>query len=126
MVARWKSLPPTSQVYLRGSKVTKEILLGSTESPADYLLSYIKLFNLRFIKDVGTKTVTITPNYFNGNIIDIEERIDRGQAVNITPNVFSKKFMRLGLNQPETYFAKKVQGDEQTRLEARRYRLRIQ
>lgn len=90
-----------------GSKVTKEILLGSTESPADYLLSYIKLFNLRFIKDVGTKTVTITPNYFNGNIIDIEERIDRAQAVNITPNVFSKKFMRLGLSQPETYFAKK-------------------
>ena len=90
-----------------GSKVTKEILLGSTESPADYLLSYIKLFNLRFIKDVGTKTVTITPNYFNGNIIDIEDRIDRGQAVNITPNVFSKKFMRLGLSQPETYFAKK-------------------
>lgn len=90
-----------------GSKVTKEILLGSTDSPADYLLSYIKLFNLRFIKDVGTKTVTITPNYFNGNIIDIEERIDRGQAMNITPNVFSKKFMRLGLSQPETYFAKK-------------------
>lgn len=90
-----------------GSKVTKEILLGSTESPADYLLSYIKLFNLRFIKDVGAKTVTITPNYFNGNIIDIEDRIDRGQAVNITPNVFSKKFMRLGLSQPETYFAKK-------------------
>lgn len=90
-----------------GSKITKEILLGSTESPADYLLSYIKLFNLRFIKDVGTKTVTITPNYFNGTIIDIEDRIDRGQAVNITPNVFSKKFMRLGLSQPETYFAKK-------------------
>lgn len=90
-----------------GSKVTKDILLGSTESPAEYLLSYIKLFNLRFIKDVGTKTVTITPNYFNGNIIDIEDRIDRGQAVNITPNVFSKKFMRLGLSQPETYFAKK-------------------
>ena len=90
-----------------GSKVTKEILLGSTESPADYLLSYIKLFNLRFIKDVGTKTVTITPNYFNGNIIDIEDRIDRGQAMDITPNVFSKKFMRLGLSQPETYFAKK-------------------
>lgn len=90
-----------------GSKVTKEILLGSTESPADYLLSYIKLFNLRFIKDVATKSVTITPNYFNGNIIDIEDRIDRGQAVNITPNVFSKKFMRLGLSQPETYFAKK-------------------
>lgn len=90
-----------------GSKITKDILLGSTESPADYLLSYIKLFNLRFIKDVGAKTVTITPNYFNGNIIDIEDRIDRGQAVNITPNVFSKKFMRLGLSQPETYFAKK-------------------
>lgn len=90
-----------------GAKITKDILLGSTESPADYLLSYIKLFNLRFIKDVGEKIVTITPNYFNGNVIDLEERIDRAQGVNITPNIFSKKFMRMGLTQPETYFAEK-------------------
>lgn len=90
-----------------GSKVTKDILLGKTESPADYLLSYIKLFNLRIIKDVATKTIDITQHYFTGEVVNIHERIDRGQAMTITPNVFNKKFMRLGLSQSETYFSKK-------------------
>lgn len=90
-----------------GSKVTKDILLGKTESPADYLLSYIKLFNLRIIKDVATKTIDITQHYFTGEVVNIHGRIDRGQAMTITPNVFNKKFMRLGLPQSETYFSKK-------------------
>lgn len=89
------------------SIVTKEILLGNTETPADYLLSYIKLFNLRIIKDVASKTISITPNYFTGEVVDLSERIDRGQAMTITPNIANKKFFRLGLEQPETYFSQK-------------------
>lgn len=90
-----------------GSKVTKDILLGSTASPAEYILSYCKLFNLRFIKDVATKSITITPNYFTGEVVNIHDRIDRGQAMTITPNVFSSKFHRMALSQPETYFSEK-------------------
>lgn len=90
-----------------GTKITKEMLLGSTASPAEYLLSYCKLFGLRFIKDVHTKTITITSQYFTGEVVNINERIDRGQAMNITPNVFNKKFMRMGLEQPESYLSKK-------------------
>lgn len=90
-----------------GSKVTKDILLGSTASPAEYILSYCKLFNLRFIKDVATKSITITPNYFTGEVVNIHDRIDRGEAMTITPNVFSSKFHRLALSQPETYFSDK-------------------
>lgn len=90
-----------------GTKITKEMLLGSTASPAEYLLSYCKLFGLRFIKDVHTKTITITSQYFTGEVVNINERIDRGQAMNITPNVFNKKFMRMSLEQPESYLSKK-------------------
>lgn len=90
-----------------GSKVTKDILLGATESPADYLLSYTKLFNLRFIKDVATKSVTITSHYFNGSVVDLDDRIDRSQGITITPNVFSKKFMRMALTQPDSLFTRK-------------------
>ena len=90
-----------------GTKITKEMLLGSTASPAEYLLSYSKLFGLRFLKDVHTKTITITSRYYNGEVVNINERIDRAQAMSITPNVFSKKFMRMALEQPESYFAKK-------------------
>lgn len=90
-----------------GSKITKELLLGDTESPADYLLSYIKLFNLRLIKDKATKTIDITHHFFNGSTINISDRIDSAQTMTITPNVFSKKFLRMGLKQSETYFSKK-------------------
>jgi hypothetical protein len=90
-----------------GSKVTKDILLGSTASPADYILSYCKLFNLHFIKDVAAKSITITPNYFIGEVVNIHDRIDREQTMTITPNVFSTKFHRMALSQPKTYFSEK-------------------
>ena len=90
-----------------GSKITKNILLGATDSPADYLLSYMKLFGLRIVKDVARKRVTITSKYFNGNVVNLNNRIDRGQAISITPNVFDKKIIRMGLEQPDTYFASK-------------------
>lgn len=103
VVSSMDGLPSISSESL----VTKDILLGNTESPADYLLSYIKLFNLRIIKDVQNKSVTITPNYFVGEVVDIENRIDRGQEMSITPNLVTKKFVRMGLEQPDTYFASK-------------------
>ena len=90
-----------------GAKVTKDILLGATESPADYMLSYMKLFGLRIIKDVTSKSVEITSHYFNGTITDLSDRIDRGQAMNVTPNIFDKKFIRLALEQPDTYLSTK-------------------
>ena len=90
-----------------GAKITKQLLLGNTPSPAEYLLSYAKLFGLRFIKDVTSKTITITRNYFKDSIIDISDRIDRGSDINIVPNVFDTKFLRLALDTPNTYLANK-------------------
>lgn len=90
-----------------GAKITKQLLLGNTPSPAEYLLSYAKLFGLRFIKDVASKTITITRNYFKDSIIDISDRIDRGSDINIVPNVFDTKFLRLALDTPDTFLSKK-------------------
>lgn len=94
-----------------GSRITKEILLGGTASPADYLLSYAKLFGLRFIKDIAEKRITITSRYFTGEIEDIEHRIDRGQSLTITPNVFDTKFMRLALDTPDSYYSAKYRDE---------------
>lgn len=90
-----------------GAKITKQLLLGNTPSPAEYLLSYAKLFGLRFVKDVASKTITITSKYFRNDIIDINDRIDRGSDINIIPNVFDTKFLRLALDTPDTFLAKK-------------------
>ena len=97
------SLPVVSS----GMSVTKDMLLGATASPAEYLLSYCKLFNLRFIKDVAEKTITITANYYDGDVVNVDERIDRGEEMSITPNAVTTKFVKMALSQPESYFAKK-------------------
>lgn len=90
-----------------GSRVTKDILLGETDSPADYLLSYIKLFNLRLVKDTISKEITITPNYFTGEVVNLDGRVNKGQDVTITPTIVNRKFVRFALRQPDTYFASK-------------------
>lgn len=91
-----------------GSKVTKRTLLTTDATPADYLLSYAKLFGLRFIRDKYDKKITITKDsYFTGRIHDITQRIDRDSDIKVTPNVFDKRIMRLALDTPETYYSRK-------------------
>lgn len=91
-----------------GSKITKRTLLSTSATPADYLLSYAKLFGLRFIRDKYDKKVTITRDkFFTGRIHDISERIDRDGDIKVTPNVFSKRIMRLAIESPETYYTQK-------------------
>lgn len=91
-----------------GSKVTKRTLLTTDATPADYLLSYAKLFGLRFLRDKYDKKITITKDsYFTGRIHDITQRIDRDSDIKVTPNVFDKRIMRLALDTPETYYSRK-------------------
>lgn len=91
-----------------GVKVTKKLLLSTDATPADYLLSYAKLFGLRFKRDKYDKKITITHNYFSGEVYDIRDRIDRSN-ISIKPNVFDKRIMRLALTTPDTYYAKKYE-----------------
>lgn len=90
-----------------GSKITKQMLLTTNATPADYLLSYTKLFGLRFLRDKYAKKITITSNYFTGEVIDLRSRIDYSGDVKITPSAFSKRIMRMALNTPDTYYSKK-------------------
>lgn len=94
-----------------GAKITKQLLLSGTQSPADYLLSYAKLFGLRFVKDVATKTITITTKYFDNSIVNISDRIDRSSDIDIIPNVFATKFMRLALDTPDTFLARRYRSE---------------
>lgn len=90
-----------------GARITKAMLLATEASPTDYLLSYTKLFGLRFIRDKYDKKITITQNYFTGDVVNIQERIDYSGDIKIVTNTFSKKIMRLALDTPDTYFTKK-------------------
>ena len=82
--------------------ITKQILLGGTDSPADYLLSYCKMYGLYFIYDSAHKKVKIVtrntlykPNNGNTRTYDIDERIDRA-SMSITPYVLNSRWYEFG------------------------------
>lgn len=93
--------------------LTKSLLLKTEQSPADYLLSYAKLFGLYFTKDIDSKTIRIyTRNNFFKNIIsDWSKRIDYSKDFNVNPILFDKKFYKMSSEGPETYYYKKYNKD---------------
>lgn len=81
-------------IVASNSKITKQFLLKTEKTPADYLLSYTKLFNLFYTVDESSKTVKIQTmnNYFNGKVIDWNNKIDYSKDITIKPLMFDKKF----------------------------------
>lgn len=61
-----------------GAQITKALLLGGTQTPADYLLSYLKTFGLYMTYNPATKAVGIMTrgSFYNGSDIDLTEKID--------------------------------------------------
>lgn len=97
-----------------GFKVTKQLLLKTEKTPADYLLSYCKLFNLHFLKDISSKTIKIVTrdNYFIDEIVDWDNRIDKSKDIEIKPIIFDKKFYAMNLTgQDDNYYLKKYKND---------------
>ena len=90
-----------------GSLVTKKMLFEGGGTPADYLLSYAKLFGLHFIYDKASKEITIcTRNtLYTGEVVDLSERIDYAQAVKIKPFSFDAKWYDMGFKYEEGAFA---------------------
>ena len=82
----------SSRVY----KMDKSKLLNSEATPADYLLSYLKKFNLRIWTDTFNKTVHIAPRnkYYIDEVKDISDLVDRAGDSTITPLSVSTKYMR--------------------------------
>ena len=99
------SIVSTSTVRT-GASITKSMLLGSSKTPADYLLSYCKMFGLQLICHKGEKTVDIIPrnSFYSGTTIDINPRIDRGKTIEKVPFAFNARWYLFG-NDPKGEFA---------------------
>ena len=87
-----------------GFKFTKNTILKTEKTPADFLLDYAKLFGLYFIKDRYNKSIYIcTRNtFFTGEIKNWSDKIDYLKDVTITPILFDKKYYLMQLDTPET------------------------
>lgn len=84
----------TSTETLRsGAYITKRMLLSTSGTPAEYLLSLCKSFGLYILADSATKQVTILKrkSFFLNETEDLTERID-ADSVKINPVAFDAKW----------------------------------
>ena len=83
----------------------KKTLFAGSESPMRYLSGYCKMMNYRFLCDETSKTIYIKTlkNYYNGNVISLDGRVDIGREIGIKNITTKYKTINIGLKTPETY-----------------------
>lgn len=92
-----------------GYYLTKKRLLNTEKTPCNYFLTYIKQFNLHIWKDRYENKIYVRQrkNYFTGDIVDIDDRIDNDNNIIITPLNFDTKWLELSNELIETDIAEK-------------------
>lgn len=99
--------PVASDLSAKSRMVTKKALLNSEHTPCDYFLSYLKMFNLHiWQEDDETVYVRLRKNYFTGVEYDLDELVDRGSDINITPLTFDNKWYNFNNEVIETSLSK--------------------
>ena len=94
------SITYTSAESLRsGAHITKSMLLSTSESPADYLLSFCKIFGLHILFDKSNNEITIIDrnDLYQDETIDLTRRVDISRNIDIIPFVFTSKWYDLKL-----------------------------
>lgn len=109
-ILEWNSNTPTVR---SNAPIKKNVLLKTEFSPCDVLLDYCKLFGLYFTKDIHSKTINIMSKntFYNGNVININNKIDYSQEFKITPYLFETKYYLMKPQDNESYFSKKYKNE---------------
>lgn len=95
------SVTKTDSSELRsGARITKGMLLSTSASPSDYLLSLCKMFGLYFVMDKATREITILKrnDLYLDETIDLTKRVDLSKGINIKPLVFDSKWYDFSLD----------------------------
>ena len=87
-----------SFTLIKGYNFSKNKHLKSENTPCKYMLDYLKMFNLHIWHDTYENKIYIRKreNYFTHNIKDIDNIIDRGKEMTITPLTFENKWLSFG------------------------------
>ena len=77
-----------------GAHITKQTLLSTAHTPAEYLLAIAKMFGLYFVYDKAARKVSLlTRNeLYQDETIDLTKRVDTAQPVQIVPIAFSARW----------------------------------
>lgn len=79
-----------------GATVTKEMLLSTSKTPADYLVAFCKAFGLVLLADQQKRSVRILrrETFYQATTVDITDRVDK-PSVDIQPLTFDAKWYEL-------------------------------
>lgn len=90
------------------SKITKEILLSTSSTPAEYLLSFCKMFGLSILCDAARKAVTLLRrnDLYVDETVDLSRRVVLSPSPSVVPLVASSRWYRFALQGVEGAFAK--------------------
>lgn len=83
-----------SETLRSGAHITKQYLLGTEGTPADYLLAVCKTFGFYLLTDPATKSVKVLrrTSFFVDETIDLTDRVDTSKGIEITPLGFDTKW----------------------------------
>lgn len=90
-----------------GAAISQADLLGGTASPADILLGMCKTFGWVLAYDGDTSTVRLLnrDTFYTGEVVDLQDRIDRSQAVKIRPNIIEARWLNFALGESPASWA---------------------
>lgn len=82
-----------------GALITKQMLLSTSATPAEYLLSFCKIFGLYILTDQAAKKVTIVPRntLYQNETVDLTGRVDVSQDREYDPIVYDSKWYKFAL-----------------------------
>lgn len=89
----------TADALRSGERITKRMLLSTSKTPAEYLISFCKMMGLYIVADAATRTAEILPreDFYVNEVTDLTKRVDISQGVEIVPVPFDAKWYDLQL-----------------------------
>lgn len=97
-----------------GTEISKEKLLSGDKSPADYLLSYCKMFGLYFYYDsaeeadnpekypAGVIHIMDRDTFYTDEVVDLSKMIDYSRKLTVTPATANAKWYSFSQEQVES------------------------
>lgn len=114
VVSNMEGIATDYEGLFSGTKITKQRLLTTKNTPADYLISYCKLFGLYFYYDpaersddpelypAGVIHIMDRNTFYTDEVVDITKLIDWDKKVEITPAMASTKWYKFDTEHAES------------------------
>ena len=113
-ISRFEGVGTDYEGLFSGTKITKDRLLSTKNTPCDYLLSYAKMFGLYFYYDSteesddpekypsGVIHIMDRDTFYTDEVVDLSKMIDWNKKIEITPALADTKWYKFDTEHVES------------------------